>query len=90
MIRSAEPGGPRALQQLRPLQAAGARGIVRAVVIQPKRCTRWDSKRWKRWNKRWKRWNSGLYAKLVDEQFARGDGEDVPTARVVVAEKPLN
>jgi ATP-binding cassette subfamily B protein len=32
----------------------------------------------------------GLYAKLVDEQFARGDGEDVPTARVVVADKPLN
>jgi ATP-binding cassette subfamily B protein len=32
----------------------------------------------------------GLYAKLVDEQFARGDGEDLPTSRVVVADKPLN
>jgi ATP-binding cassette subfamily B protein len=32
----------------------------------------------------------GLYARLVDEQFARGDGEDVPTARVVIADKSLN
>jgi ATP-binding cassette subfamily B protein len=32
----------------------------------------------------------GLYTKLVDEQFARGDGEDAPTSRVVVADKPLN
>jgi ATP-binding cassette subfamily B protein len=32
----------------------------------------------------------GLYTKLVDEQFARGDGEDLPTSRVVVADKPLN
>ncbi len=32
----------------------------------------------------------GLYAKLVDEQFARSDGEDVPTGRVNIADKPLN
>jgi ATP-binding cassette subfamily B protein len=32
----------------------------------------------------------GLYAKLVDEQFARGDGEDLPTGRVVIADKTLN
>jgi ATP-binding cassette, subfamily B, bacterial len=33
---------------------------------------------------------AGLYAKLVDEQFARGDGEDVPTAPIAIADKPLN
>jgi ATP-binding cassette, subfamily B, bacterial len=32
----------------------------------------------------------GLYAKLVDEQFARADSEDVPTGRVTIADKPLN
>jgi ATP-binding cassette subfamily B protein len=32
----------------------------------------------------------GLYTKVVDEQFARGDGEEIPPARIAVADKTLN